>query len=315
MLYKHTFAWLFTLSILSSCALHNASPGLTQYQQAMLCYESGDYNEALRFFEEAIPLLRGKQEESSAYFCKAYCDFHQKRYGQSADVFKFFYKTFSRDRRVEEAMYMRGHVLYLASPDVRLDKVLTQEAAYVLCNYLKLYPEGVYVDEARTQLGELDNKLALKAFNSAKLYHQLLHYRAAVVTLENFQKDFPNSSYHEEAAYLKVDAQYRYFKEVEKICKYAKKYTVTGHRGSTPSDYRFDVLQDADKKNVGTLEKNKNVLQDGSLELEEVPEVDAKEQLSIAIRYCQDFIDSYPGSHYALAVGKIYKSLLLANKP
>jgi outer membrane protein assembly factor BamD len=297
MLYKNLFAWLFILGVLSSCVLQNTSTGLTKYQQALLCYASKNYNEALRFFEEATPLLRGKQEEASAYFHQAYCSFYQKKYVQSSDRFKFFYEIFPRDHRVEEAMYMQGHALYLGSPDVKLDQACTQEGAQVLRNYLNLYPHGTHVNKASVQLGELDKKLVLKAFNSAKLYHQHTHYRAAVVTLENFQKYFPRSSYDEEATYLKVDAQYCYVKEIARIRKRAVKHDD----------------KHSNKEKADTFEGDEWLLQHRHFSVRQ--EDDAKDQLRIAIAYCQEFLDNYPDSCHALQVGNIYENLLLINKP
>jgi outer membrane protein assembly factor BamD len=297
MWYKDLVAWLFILGVLSSCALQNTSTGLTQYQQATLCYESKDYNEALRLFEEATPLLRGKQEEASAYFYQAYCSFYQKKYAQSSDCFKYFYETFPRDHRAEEALYMQGHVLCLNSPDVRLDQACTREAVQVFRNYLDLYPSGDYVDKASVQLRELGDKFALKVFNGAKLYHQLTHYRAAVVTLENFQKDFPDSAYIEEAAYLKVDAQYCYFKETAKKHKYT-----TGHDRKNSNKGKVDILRE-----------DARMPQRWHYSSEQ--EADGRDQLRIAIEYCREFLDNYPNSRHALAVGNIYKSLLLVNKP
>jgi outer membrane protein assembly factor BamD len=297
MLYKNLLAWLFILGVSSSCALQKTPAGLTKYEQAVLCYESGNYSEALRLFEEAIPLIRGKQEEASACFYQAYCSFYQKAYVLSSDRFKYLHETFPRDLRAEEAMYMRGHALYLNSPDVRLDQAYTQEAVEVLRDYLNFYPDGVYVNEANVQLGELSDKLALKAFNGARLYHQLTHYRAAVVTLENFQKDFPDSSYGEEAAYLKVDAQYCYFKAMAKPRKHVARY-----------DRRnFDEIK------VDIFVGDEWMPQHRYCKSEQ--EADDKDQLRIAIAYCQEFLDNYPDSCHALAVGNIYRNLLLVNKP
>jgi len=79
------------------------------------------------------------------------------------------------------------------------------------------------------------------------------HYRAAVVTLTNFQKDFPTSFYNEKAAYLKAEAQYHCFEKAQ--------------------------------------------------------ENEIEKQLSTAIQYCQEFLDSYPDSHDAEAIRKIYSKL------
>ena len=294
MMHRKFFTWLFVLGTFSSCALQQASTGLTKYQQAMLCYESKNYSEALSLFEEAIPLLQEKREEASAYFHKAYCGFHQKSYVASSDHFKYFYKTFPRDHRAEEAMYMRGHVLYLNSPDVRLDQTCTQEAARVLRSYLDSYPDGAYANKARSQLRELDDKLALKDFNSAKLYYQLAYYRAAVVTLENFQKDFADSSLHEEAAYLKASAQHRYyFEEIAEMHKHAGEYN------SKNSDQGKIDMFEGEPQGVHSNLGQKD---------------DQEDHLRMAVKYCREFLDRYPDSRYALAVGNIYESLLLVDK-
>ena len=208
---KKLLTSLLVLAMLAACTLHNVSTGLTKYQHAVACYEAKDYYEASRLLEEALPQLRGKKEEISAHFYRAYCSFHQKEYVRSSDRFKYFLETFVKDPRQEEALYMQAYALYKASPYVELDQALTQDAVRVLRSYLDHYPKGAYADKARGPLEELDNKLALKAFTSAKLYYQLAYYKAALVTLANFQQDFPCSSYNEEAAYLKADAQYRYF--------------------------------------------------------------------------------------------------------
>ena len=223
----------------------------------MLRYEAKSYYEALQLFEVALPLLRGKKEEASVHFYWAYCSFHQGKYIQSADRFKYFSETFLGDSRVEEAVYMQGYALYVGSPDVRLDQAATQEATHTLLEYLDRYPEGKYAEQAGIQLDVLNKKLALKDLNSAKLYHQLTHYRAAVVTLNNFQKDFPGSVYDEEAAYVKADAQYRHFKK----------------------------------------EKGNQ-----------------KEQLHIAIKYCQEFLDRYPDSAYTLEVRAMHSNLSSINQ-
>jgi len=215
MWYKILSSFLFASTLFSSCVLRSSSTSLTKYQQAMQCYVTQKYHEASGLFKEALPLLQGKAEEASAHFYQAYCHFYQKKYVQSSEAFKYFHETFLGDPRIEEALYMQGHALYLGSPSVKRDQTLTREAVSILRDYRHRYPQGVYSDKALAQLGYLHDKLALKAFNNARLYHQLKHYRAAVVTLENLQKDFPTSPYSEKAAYLKADAQCRYIKETE----------------------------------------------------------------------------------------------------
>lgn len=214
---NNSCTWLLVPVLLSACALHQPATGLTKYQQAVLHYEAKSYFKAEQLLDEALPTLCGKKEEADAYFYQAYCSFHRKKYIQAADRFSHFCEVFFRDPRKEEALYMQGYALYLDSPYVNLSQTSTQEAVHVLRNYLEKYPHGVYVDKASAHLRVLVDKLALKSFSCAKHYCRLAHYRAAVISLVQFQREFHGTTYDEQAAYLKVDAQFRYLKKIKDV--------------------------------------------------------------------------------------------------
>ena len=60
---------------------------------------------------------------------------------------------------------------------------------------------------------DLRGKLERKAYEKAKLYYQtsgfnIATYKSAVIAINNFQKEFPDSEYNEELAFLKVDAEF-----------------------------------------------------------------------------------------------------------
>lgn len=323
---KKLFASLLFLGLLSSCALKSPSTGLTKYQQAVSYYEAKKYYKASPLFKEALPLLRGKKEESSIHFYQAYCLFHKRNYVESSDHFKYFRETFVRDPRQEEALYMQAHALYKTSPYVELDQALTQEAVSVLQSYLDHYPAGTYENQASAQLAELTHKLASKAFSIAKLYHQLGRYRAAVITFGRFQQEFPTSSYSEEAAYLKVDAQYRYFQEVQQAyekaqsrlsvaCHKEKPQPMVSEANKTP-----EVAKDAlgttqeEKKEPYSFEGHKRSYGESRYAAEQ-QEIERQDQLRTTIKYCQEFLDHYPDSRYAAAVGKIYAHATTVSKP
>lgn len=56
-------------------------------------------------------------------------------------------------------------------------------------------------------------KAGKKAYERARLYHKISDFnpmslKSAVISIENFRKDFPDSQYNEELAFLKVESQY-----------------------------------------------------------------------------------------------------------
>lgn len=210
MIYQKLLGAIVIGITLSSCAVHTQADNyLAKYQEAEARYMAKDYFGALQLFQETLPLLKGKKEIVQAQFHQAYAYFYQKSYKQSAHCFGHFYKNYPSIPQAEEALYMQGYALYLVAPRTELDQTDTAKAIAILQNYLAKYPTGVYSPEATHYLAVLDDKLANKAFMNAQLYYQLSHYQAAVVSLTNFQQDFPDADNQEQAAYLKLMAQHK----------------------------------------------------------------------------------------------------------
>lgn len=197
--------------VLASCAAQSHSGNyLSKYQQAVARYQEKKYYEALQLFREVIPILKGRKEIIPAQFYQAYAYFYEKSYKMSAHCFENFYKTYPRVEQAEEALYMQGYSLYLSIPDVRLDQTVTEKAIKTLQMYLNKYPYGTYQEQARQYSNELQNKLMLKSFRSAKLYYRLGHYKAAVIALGNFQEEYTEPIYQQKALYLQIQAQYKW---------------------------------------------------------------------------------------------------------
>jgi outer membrane protein assembly factor BamD len=51
-------------------------------------------------------------------------------------------------------------------------------------------------------------KLEKKGFENAKQYVIMRQYKAAIVSIDNFKKNFPDSKYQEEATYLAIMCQF-----------------------------------------------------------------------------------------------------------
>lgn len=198
---------LLALALFSCAVQQHTENSVSIYQQAMRKYEKKDYYEAKKLFQEAIPLLKGKKEIISAQFYLAHCYFHEKKYSDSAYYFSEFAKTYPKVQQTEEALYMQGYAMYLDSPDIRLDTTKTEKALNVLQQYKHQYPTGNYQSQVQQYIHQLQDKLGLKEFRIAKLYYNLGHYRAALITIHNFQEAYPATLYSEEAIYIKTKAQ------------------------------------------------------------------------------------------------------------
>ncbi len=184
-----------------------------KYKAANDYYKSGDYYKAGLLFEEIIPLLKGDSLAENAQFYNSYAQYQQKQYSMSAYLFKSFYSTYANSPLAEEAYYMYAFSMFKDSPNFNLDQTSTLTAIESLQTFINSYPDSKYAESCNQNLKDLRHRLEEKAYEKAKLYYKtsgvtIANFKAAVVAIDNFQKDFPDSEYIEELSFLKVQAQY-----------------------------------------------------------------------------------------------------------
>ncbi len=184
-----------------------------KYKAANDYYKKGDYYKAGILFEEIIPLLKGDSLAENAQFYNSYAQYKQKQYSMSAYLFKSFYATYANSPMAEEAFYMYANSMYKDSPNFNLDQSSTLTAIDALQTFINSYPESKYAESCSQDLRDLRHRLEEKAYEKAKLYYKtsgvtIANFKAAVVAIDNFQKDFPDSEYIEELSFLKVQSQF-----------------------------------------------------------------------------------------------------------
>lgn len=196
----------------SSCSnfrkIQRSSDWKKKYEAALNYYEEEKWGKAAILLEEVLPLTRGTEEAEKAQFYYAYAHFHQDLFIEGAYYFKLFYDTYGRSPMAEEALFMHAYSLYLQSPRYNLDQTSSFEAITALQNFINVFAYSEYRERATEILDQLQFKLARKAYENAKLYYEIGRYKAALVALENFRNDFPDSDFNEEIAYLKVKVAY-----------------------------------------------------------------------------------------------------------
>lgn len=166
------------------------------------------YPQALQLYERAAPMLRGTEGAKDLIYKTAMANFYDKNYSLAAHQFKNFHSSYPRDERAEEALFRSAHSYYMSSPDYNLDQSSTYKAIEELQNFINQYPESKKISEANVFIQTLTKKLEKKYFEIAKIYHDIMRYKAAVKSFEQFINDFPDSPLREKAQYYRLDAQY-----------------------------------------------------------------------------------------------------------
>ncbi|WP_216689872.1 outer membrane protein assembly factor BamD [Hymenobacter siberiensis] len=209
---------LVSTLILGSCAsgyqrLLKSTDVNKKYEAAVKYYDKGDFFRAGTLLEDLIPLLKGRPEAEKAQFYFANTNYKQRNYVLSAFYFKSFTDTYPNSEYSEEASYLHAKSLFLDSPGYELDQTNTVSALESIQDFLNRYPESKFKPETENMSQELQRKLENKAYESARLYYQLRYNQAAVVAFTNFQLSYPASAYAEQAAFLRLSAQYAWAKE------------------------------------------------------------------------------------------------------
>ena len=104
-------------------------------------------------------------------------------------------------------------------PDPRLDQTATVGAINAYQEFIDYFPESSYKERAQKRMYELQDKLILKEYLSAKLYYNLgdyfgnclyggSNYEACIVTSENTLKTYPFTSMREDFAILILKSKF-----------------------------------------------------------------------------------------------------------
>lgn len=180
-----------------------------KYEAALNYYEKKDYYKSSVLFEQILPIVRGLPEGEKVQFYLAYCQYYDRLYLLASEQFRTFYETYGRSQMAEEARYMYAYALFAASPGQNLDQTSSIEAMAAMQEFLNRYPNSKFRDKAIEVIFTSQQKLEEKGFSNAYQYYKMRSYKAAIVSLNNFKDNYPDSRFVEEAYYLVVVSEYR----------------------------------------------------------------------------------------------------------
>lgn len=218
---KKFYYILIALVVFSSCseyqkALKASGEGALKqkFELAESLYKEEKYAKANKLFEQIAPLYRGKPQAQKLMYLYAMTFYKMKDYFISAYRFEQFAKSYPKSEKLEEASFLSVKSYYMLSPVYTKDQSETNEAIAKIQEFINLFPESEYFDEANKLVQELDFKLEQKAFAIAKQYGDIApgfsrDFNAAIKSFGNFLYDFPGSRLREDALFHKLNVTYQ----------------------------------------------------------------------------------------------------------
>lgn len=227
-----------------------------KYEAGMNYFAKKDYYRASVLFEQILPIVRGLPEGEKVQFNLAYCQFYDKLYLLAAEQFKTFYETYGRSGFAEEARYMYAFSLYTSAPGWNLDQSSSIDAMSAMQEYLNRYPNSKFREQAVNVINESQQKLEKKGFENARQYYKVKQYKAAVVALNNFKNNFPDSRFVEESYYLVVDAEFKLAEQSISSKQLERYKAVVEHYKEFLEKFpESKYLKDAEKLYASSLQK------------------------------------------------------------
>jgi len=185
-----------------------------KYRMALEYFNEEEYVKSQTLLDEVAAYYKGTEraQEVLIYLGRSYMG--QKDYTSAADYFQAYVRNYPKGKYVMEARFQVGHCYYLDSPDARLDQTTTNSAIEWLGQFIELYPESPYIEQAWTEINEMYDKLAYKEYLNAKLYYNMgtylgNNYLSAEITARNALKKYPSNSHQEELSWLIFLSKYQ----------------------------------------------------------------------------------------------------------
>jgi len=213
-------AWLIlllgTLFFVSSCKFQKLVKSGSvdeKYEAAVKLYNEKDYSRALQLFDQLAGVMRATDKSQKISYYYAYSYYHQKDYTLASYYFKRYATNFPGSPEAEECAFMSAYCNYLNSPEFSLDQTVTYEAIKELQLFVNTYPGSKRVSECNDLIDKLREKLEIKDFRIAKLFYRMDDYSAAIMSLNNILKEFPETPHKEDILFLIFKSYHKFAKQ------------------------------------------------------------------------------------------------------
>ncbi len=209
---------LFAVAIFfASCGEYNKILKSTdrdlKYTYAKKYFEEKKYSRSITLLEELVPYMKGMAQAEESLYLLGQSYYNSKDYLSSTQIFTTYYNTYPKGEYAEPSLYYAAYGMYLDSPEAQLDQTKTYKAISEFQRYIELYPQTERAEQAKSYLFELQEKLAYKELQAAKLYLRMgnymgNNYESSVITAREALKDYPYSKYAEDFQMLILRARY-----------------------------------------------------------------------------------------------------------
>ena len=167
-------------------------------------YNDEDYEEAVKEFESIVIQYPGSSIIDDAQYYLAMTRFQREEYILAAYQFSRLIKSMPSSEFLSDSQYMLAECYYQLSPNFNLDQQYTKKAVEEFQAFIDYFPLSEKVPEAEAKIKELNQKLARKEFDTARIYSKLEYYNASIKYYDNVMEVYHDTEYAPLALYSKI---------------------------------------------------------------------------------------------------------------
>jgi len=173
-------------------------------------YDAKQYTRASELFAQVIPRFKATGEAEELNWLNAQSFYGMKQYDMAGSYFKSLVEQYPSGKFAEEATFLGAKCDYYNSYRAELDQQNSRNAIEGFNVFMNRFPNSPKVEEAKSYIKILQDKLVEKSYLSAKLYYNMKEYKASATALSNSLKEYSESKYREEMMYLKLNSLFIY---------------------------------------------------------------------------------------------------------
>lgn len=171
---------------------------------AVKLYEDEDYEVAVNEFQAIVLQYPGNPVVDDAQYYLGMTRFQRDEFILAAYEFSKLVKNMPASEYLSQGQYMLAECYYQLSPHYSLDQKYSKKAIEEFQAFIDFFPSNEKVAEAESKINELNIKLALKTFESAKIYEKLEYYTAAINYYDDVLEIYHDTPYAPFALYNKI---------------------------------------------------------------------------------------------------------------
>ena len=194
---------------------------------AIKLYQEDDSEEAVKEFEAVILQYPGSSIIDDAQYYLAMTRFQREEFILAAYQFSKLIKGMPSSEFLADAQYMLANCYYELSPDFTLDQQYSKKAIEEYQVFIDFFPLNPKVAEAEIRIKELNDKLARKEFDAARIYSKMEYYTAAFKYYDAVMEIYHDTQYASLALYNKINLLIERDREAEALSesiKFLQKY-------------------------------------------------------------------------------------------